>query len=268
MFAVELRKLLVRPRTWVTVTLLLALPTAVAVLVKVTGRVPRPGTGPALLAESFSNGTLFPAAALGIVLPFLLPIATAVVAGDAIAGEASAGTLRYLLVRPVSRTRLLLAKVSALAVFVLVAVLAVAGFSYLVGVWLFGTRPVASISGGEPLTAEETAVRLVAAVLYIGWSMLSLASITLFLSTLTDSALSAALGGLAVLIGSSTLFALDAAGAVKPYVPTRYWLAFLDFFRDPVFWREIRRGVALQAVYVVVFLGLAWANFTTKDVTS
>jgi ABC-2 type transport system permease protein len=28
------------------------------------------------------------------------------------------------------------------------------------------------------------------------------------------------------------------------------------------------RGVGLQAIYVAVFLAAAWANFTTKDVTS
>ena len=60
-----------------------------------------------------TDGTLFPLAALAIVLPLFLPIAVAVAAGDAIAGEAQQGTLRYLLVRPVGRTRLLVAKLVA-----------------------------------------------------------------------------------------------------------------------------------------------------------
>ena len=55
--------------------------------------------------------------------------------------------------------------------------------------------------------------------------------------------------------------------ALHPYLPTRYWLAFVDLFRDPILWRDLVRGVVLQAVYVVVLLGAAWANFTTKDVT-
>ena len=33
-------------------------------------------------------------------------------------------------------------------------------------------------------------------------------------------------------------------------------------------WRDIVRGIGLQAVYVLVFLGAAWANFMTKDVKS
>ena len=42
----------------------------------------------------------------------------------------------------------------------------------------------------------------------------------------------------------------------------------LDFFRQPIFWRDIQRGFAIQAVYVVVFLAAAWANFATRDITT
>lgn len=90
----------------------------------------------------------------------------------------------------------------------------------------------------------------------------------LFLSTLTDSPLAATLGALAFLIASSLLLTLDAADAIAPYLPTRYWLAFVDLFRDPVPTRDLVRGVGLQGVYVVVLLGASWANFTTKDITS
>jgi ABC-2 type transport system permease protein len=69
-------------------------------------------------------------------------------------------------------------------------------------------------------------------------------------------------------VASTLLLTLDAADVLRPYLPTRYWLAFVDLFRDPILWRGIQRGVALQAVYLVVFLGAAWASFATKDVTS
>ena len=69
-----------------------------------------------------------------------------------------------------------------------------------------------------------------------------------------------------VLTGFSRLV-LDAADSIAPYLPTRYWLAFVDLFRDPILWRDVVRGVLLQVVYVVVFLGAGWANFMTKDVT-
>jgi ABC-2 type transport system permease protein len=105
-------------------------------------------------------------------------------------------------------------------------------------------------------------------VVYVTLSMLGVAAMALMLSTMTDSAVGAALGALAFLIASSLLLTLDAAASLQPYLPTRYWLSFVDLFRDPILWRDIDRGVLLQGVYVLAFLGAAWANFTTKDITS
>ena len=281
MIGVELAKLARRPRSWVAIALLCGLPILVAIFVAVTKIAPPPGQGPALLSAVLSNGSLFPAAALAIVLPIFLPISVAVVAGDAIAGEASAGMLRYLLARPVGRTRLLVAKLIALIAYVLFAVVAVAVTSYIVGIILFGDKPIALSSGsitsqgvianslsGTPLTPADIILRTVGAVAFIAVSMLGVGAIALFLSTLTDSSLAAALGAMAALIASATLVALNAAASISPYLPTEYWLAWLDFFRQPILWRDIDRGFAIQAVYVVVFLGAAWANFASKDVTS
>ena len=106
--------------------MLVALPTLVAILLAVTDLGPRPGTGPPFLSAVLSDGTLFPLAALGVVLPLFLPIAVAVLGGDAIAGETQTGTLRYLLVRPVGRTHLLVAKLLTVVAFVVLAVLVVA----------------------------------------------------------------------------------------------------------------------------------------------
>ncbi len=271
MIRIELLKLFRRPRTWLTIALLDALPTLVAVLLAITHIGPRPGQGPAFLSAVLANGSLFAVAALGIVLPLFLPVAVAVVAGDSIAGEAQGGTLRYLLIRPVGRTRLLAAKLVAVFVFVCVSVVVVAGTGFLVGRALLGNQSlgvaVTSVSGSA-LTPGQLAVRTLIAVGYVAFSMLGVAAVALFLSTLTDSALSASLGALAILIASSLLLTIDASHALQPYLPTRYWLSFIDLFRNPILWRNVVRGVALQGVYVVVLLGAAWANFTTKDITS
>ena len=76
------------------------------------------------------------------------------------------------------------------------------------------------------------------------------------------------MGALTVLVSSSVLETLDAAAVIKPYLPTHYWLSWIDFFRDPIFWHGIVRGLLLQAGYLVVFFAASWANFATKDVTS
>ena len=269
MIAVELRKLFRRPRTWVTIGLLNALPVLVAVLLALTDLAPRPGEGPVFLSAVLTNGTLYPLAALAIVLPLFLPIAVALIAGDSIAGEAQAGTLRYLLARPAGRTRLLVAKLVSVFAFVAVTVVVVAVIGYLVGQVLFDVQPLGGTSlSGTTLTPSQIGGRTVLAIGYVTVSMLGVAAFALFFSTLTDSPLAAMLGALGILVASSLLFTLDAASSFAPYLPTRYWLAFVDFFREPVQWRDIVRGIALQAVYVVVLLGAAWANFSTKDISS
>jgi ABC-2 type transport system permease protein len=270
MIAVELIKMMRRPRTWLIIGMLLALPTLVAVLLAVTELGPRPGTGPPFLSAVLSDGTLFPLAALGVVLPLFLPIAVAVLGGDAIAGESQTGTLRYLLVRPVSRTHLLLAKLTTVVAFVLLAVLVVAAVSYVEGRLLLGEAPAGggtvSLSGST-LSQDELGWRMALALGYVVVSMLGVAAVALFLSTLTTSSIGAALGTVGVLIASTVLLGLDAATALHPYLPTRYWLAFVDLFRDPILWRDVQRGLLVQLSYLLVFTLAAWASFSTKDIT-
>jgi ABC-2 type transport system permease protein len=287
---VELLRLIRRPRTWMILVLLCALPVTVAVFIAVTDLVPAPGQGPAFLSAVLSDGSLYPAAGLAIVLPVFLPVSVAVLSGDGVAGESGTGMLRYLLVRPVSRTRLLVAKLIGTMSFVLAAVVLVAITSYITGVLAFGSggvKPVSATSSGAvssavtgtsigtastslsgtPLPVGQLILRVGYGIGYISVSMLGVAAIALFLSTCTDSALGAALGTLAALVTSEVLATLDAAGAVRPYLPTNYWLAWIDLFRQPILWYNVQRGLAIQAVYALVFLGAAWANFSTKDVT-
>ena len=299
MITVELFKLVRRLRTWMSIGLICALPLVVAIFIAVTHLEPPPGSGSAFLSAVLNEGQLYPAAALALVLPVFLPVAVAVVAGESVAGEASAGTLRYLLARPVGRTRLLVAKLASVTAFTALAVVAVTVTSYATGVLILGPSRAAAVGtspggitgsiapgaggaptaglqpgaavtslSGAPLTTLELAERVLGAMAFITVSMLGVAAIAIFLSTLTDSALGAALGALAVLVASEVLVTLNAASAVQPYLPTRYWLAWIDFVRQPIFWRDIQHGFEIQAVYVVVFLGAAWANFATKDITA
>ncbi len=305
MIAVELAKLARRPRTWISLVLTCALPFMVAVFITITHLTPPPGQGSAFLSAVLQDGALYPAAALALVLPVFLPVSTAVMAGDSIAGEAATGTLRYLLVRPVGRTRLLVAKLIAVIAYVLLLVVGVTVTAYATGVFLLGPSQAAAVVpapgapgpggpavpggagiagqaptaglapggavtslSGTPLSLLQLAERIGGAIAFITVSMLGVAAIALFLSTITDSALGSALGALAALVASEILVTLNAATVVQPYLPTRYWLAWIDFFRQPIFWRDIQRGFGIQAVYVVVFLGAAWANFSTKDITA
>ncbi|MCF7547792.1 ABC transporter permease [Pseudonocardia sp. WMMC193] len=276
MILVELRLMLRKRRVWLCWLLLCALPTLVAVLLATTRLAPPPGRGGAFLSAVVSNGQIFPAAALALVVPVFLPITVAIVAGDTVAGESSAGTLRYLLVRPVGRLRLLVAKLVSVAVFVLLAVLFVTVVSYVVGVVAFGFGPDASLGGGGAipslsgvaLSPADVVFRTATTVGYLALCMLALGAVGLLFSTLTDSPLAAALGVLALVVASAAVQPLDAAAAIEPFLPTAHWLAWIDLFRDPIVWADVREGALVQLGYVVVAFGAAWANFSTKDVTT
>lgn len=282
MIGVELALMLRRRRVWTCWALLCGLPALVAVLVSATGLVPPPGRGAAFLSAVTTNGQIYPAAALALVLPVFLPITVAVVAGDTVAGEAATGMLRYLLVRPVGRLRMLFAKLVSVAVFVLLAVVSVTVTSYVVGIAAFGfggattSGGTAAVTGfgavpslsGAVIEPVDLLTRTLLTVGYLALCMLTLGALGIFFSTLTDSPLAAALGVLAVVVTSASLQPLEAAGAVEHLLPTTHWLAWVDLFRDPILHAAVRDGALVQLGWIAVAFGAAWANLATKDVTS
>lgn len=285
MILVELALLLRRTRVWLCWLLLCALPALVAVVVSATGILPPPGQGPAFLSAVATNGQILPAFALALVLPILLPITVAVVAGDTVAGEAAAGTLRYLLIRPVGRLRLLVAKLVSVAFFVVTAVTLVVLTSYAVGIAVFGTGTTTATGGltlppvdagpgsvaslsGTVIEPVDLATRTGLTVAYLALCMLTLGALGIFFSTLTDSPLAAALAVLAVVVTSASLQALDASAAFVDFLPTAHWLAWIDLYRDPVLYDAARTGAWVQAGWVAVAVGAAWANLATKDIAS
>jgi ABC-2 type transport system permease protein len=243
---------------------LAAVPVLLAVAVYFSGG-PSSGRGPTFVDQVSRNGVFAALAGLTVALPFFLPLTVAVVAGDAISGEASLGTLRYVLVRPSGRTRLLAIKGATVAAFCLAAAAVVAAAGLLAGVILFPVGRLVTLSG-TTVSLGEGMLRTFAAAGVVGVSLMGLASIGLFISTLTDAPVGAmaATAGLAVLSG--VLDSLPQTHALHPWLLTHYWLAFGDVLRTPVHWNAIVKDLVLQAGYVAVFASAAWARFTTKDV--
>ena len=99
LLASELKVLFRRRRTWAMLLALAAIAVLIAVAVRLSSRVPA-GRGPAFLDRITQNGLFVAVTAMLVSVPLFLPLTIGVVAGDTIAGEASLGTLRYLLVAP------------------------------------------------------------------------------------------------------------------------------------------------------------------------
>jgi ABC-2 type transport system permease protein len=225
------------------------------------------GGGPAFISQITNNGLFLVFTALAATLPFFLPMAIGVIAGDAIAGEAGSGTLRYLLVAPAGRTRLLLVKYATTIAFCLVATLVVAVFAFVVGALLFPLGDLTTISGTRISFAEGLGRALLIA-LVVAASLIGVAALGLFISALTNSGIAAMATTVGLLITVQILDQIPQLHVLQPYFFSHYWLSFADLMRDPVYWDDLIRNLGVQALYAAVFGSAAWARFTTKDITA
>ncbi|MFI7018197.1 ABC transporter permease [Streptomyces sp. NPDC050164] len=262
-------------RRWRTLALLAVLagvPVLVGIAIKIEtsdGSSPGGGGGggPAFISQITNNGLFLVFTALAATLPFFLPMAIGVVAGDAIAGEGHAGTLRYLLVAPAGRGRLLLTKYATVVIFCLTATLVVAVSALTVGALLFPLGDLTTISGTRISFAEGLGRALLIA-LVVAASLIGVAALGLFVSTLTGSGIAAMATTVGLLITVQILDQIPQLHALQPYFFSHYWLSFADLMREPVYWDDLAKNLGLQALYAAVFGSAAWARFTTKDITA
>lgn len=261
----ELRLITGRRRNQAGILVLASVPILVAVALKVSE--PRPGRGPDFLSAATSNGVFVALTALSIEIALFLPLAVATLSGDAIAGEANTGTLRYLLTVPVGRTRLLVVKYVALVVGAGIGVLVVAGTGVVVGGALFGLGPTTLLSGSQ-IGIGEALARLALGAAYLTIGLAGLAAIGLFISTLTEQPIAVMIATTVVSTAMWILTGIPQLTWLQPWLLVTYWPAFADAFRDPVFYDQMRQGVLVAVGYVVVFGSLAWARFGQKDITS
>ncbi|MFE3181537.1 ABC transporter permease [Streptomyces violascens] len=273
LFRSELVTVLRRWRTLALLGVLAAVPVLIGIAVKIQtgdgggGRGGGGGDGPAFVTQITNNGLFLVFAALAATLPVFLPMAVGVVAGDAVAGEAGSGTLRYLLVAPAGRTRLLLAKYASVLAFCLIATLAVAASALAVGALLFPLGDVTTISGTQ-ISFADGLLRAVAVAGVVAASLSGIAALGLFVSTLTNSGIAAMATTVGLLITVQILGQIPQLSAIAPYLFPHYWLSFADVLREPVYWDQLVKNFELQALYVAVFGSAAWARFTTKDITA
>lgn len=262
----EIAVLFRRRRTWALLLALAAIPVLIAVAVRVSSAVP-PGRGPAFLDRITQNGLFVAFTAMLVSVPLFLPLTVGVVAGDTIAGEASLGTLRYLLVAPTGRVRLLLAKYAGALAFCVAAPVTVALAGAAIGAALFPVGPVTLLSG-DVIQPPEAALRLLLIAAYLAVSLAGLSAIGLFLSTLTVVPVGAMAATVVLSVVSQVLDQLPQLEWLHPWLFSHYWLGFGDLLRQPVLWDSFAGNALLQAGYVAVFGALAYGRFVTKDVLS
>jgi ABC-2 type transport system permease protein len=264
MFRVEIAKAWHRPRTWVFAAGLSALAVLPVILLR---GLNASGQGALFFSEVRHSGLFAALAAVALIQPFFLPLGTSLLSGESIAGEASNGTLRYLLVRPVTRSRMVLEKFAAVIAQVGLAVLLVIVVGIVAGAIGFGLGPMPTLSGAT-LGVGSGLVRILAAGAYVLLGVTGLAAVGVLISTLTDAGLGAAAATLSLAIASQIMDNLSSLRAIHAFLPTHGWLAYADLFRSPVEWSEMERGALVYVAYVLVFLTAALFTFGRRDVHS
>ncbi|MEY2849711.1 MAG: hypothetical protein RI885_2378 [Actinomycetota bacterium] len=265
--ASEISVLFRRRRTWAMLGALALVPVMIAAAIRLSSSEVSPGRGPAFLDSITQNGLFVALTALTVCIPLFLPLTIGVVAGDTIAGEANLGTLRYLLVTPVARLRLLVVKYLGAALFCLAATVVIVLAGVAIGAALFPIGPVTLLSG-DTVDVGGFAVRCLLLALYVTVSLLGFSAIGLFISTLTTVPVGAMAATIVLSAVAQILDALPQLEAVHPLLFTHYWLDFGDLLRQPIAWGSFGDNLVLQAAYVAVFGALAYGRLSTKDILS
>ncbi|MER6121802.1 ABC transporter permease [Streptomyces sp. NPDC001795] len=249
MLRVELTTQLLRIRTLVVLACLAAVPVMAGFsFASKAGHQNGRQTG--LFGASPYSALNHAMASMAFIEPLLLPIMVALPAAAIASSDREWGILRYLYVAPVSRTRLLTAKLGALAVLTTVATLCVLTAGLLAGLAIFGWHPF-HIIGAPNLTGAETATRVLSATGYCLLCMLSIAAIAFALGLLLPRGIEALGTAVVFVIAASIFNGSHTLHAVQAILPMHYWQNWTQLF-DPAGTAHLGTGVAVQIATIIL----------------
>jgi ABC-2 type transport system permease protein len=217
-----------------------------------------------LATHGAANFTLF---TVYISTGFLLVVVVALFAGDTVASEASWSSLRYLLVAPVPRGRLLRQKLLVALGSGAIAIVLLPVVAYVAGGVAFGWAPPESPLGNT-LSNGEALVRLALIIGYLCLVLLVVAALAFLIGVCTDAPLGAVGGSVLIIIVSNILDAVSALGGLRHFLPTHYQYSWLDAISPTIVWGGMVRGAIFSLLYSAILLAFAWYRFGRKDITS
>jgi ABC-2 type transport system permease protein len=206
--------------------------------------------------------------ALTIHIPFLITL----VAGDLLAGEATAGTYRILLTRPISRMQIVTSKFLSGLIYTSSLILFLAFMSLAVGLIIFGSGELI-VSGDQSIIIFEKSDILWRFFLAYGFAILSMTvvcSLAMFFSSLVENAIGPIVATMAVIIIFIILSAFDVEilRDIRPYLFTTYILDWREFFDDPLDLAEITKSVLVLGGHIIIFFTATSFIFNKKDILS
>ena len=200
-----------------------------------------------------------------INIPFLIVL----VAGDLLAGEATAGTYRILLTRPVSRFQVVLSKFLTSLIYSYMLIFWLAILSFVVGIILFGTGELIVLQNGLIIFAKDDIIwRFILAYLMAGLSMCTVAALAFFFSSLVENAIGPIVTAMAIIIVFAIISAIpiDFFQTIKPYLFTNYFFSWRLFFDDSLNYVEIIKSLSVLLGHILILFGITAYIFEKKDI--
>jgi ABC-2 type transport system permease protein len=261
----ELRMVLRRPRTLVGLGLLALVPIVAGIGIAIAAGSPSDGPiGDGLAALVEGNGLLLPIFGLTMSMTMLLPLTGAMLAADALAGEAANGTLRGLLIAPVGRARLLAVKTFGVAATSLLAVLMMAVTGTVAGMLLLGGDGMLT-SSGTTLSFGDGLARVLLTVVLVTVQVWALAAVALAVSAWTEHPLIVVVVSLGIVIVSGVLSVIPALDWLTPALITTSWEGIVEVIKDPLPTSTLLTGVLRAGCYIVIGYSIALSRMLTRD---
>lgn len=269
----ELVKQFRRPRTWVAIAFVIAVPIIITIALKtnppdLTSRGGGDGDGPRFFALAPFSGLIVPLASLRVMSNFFLVVIFCMFMGDAIAAESGWGNLRFLLTRPIARGKLLAAKFTVAALLAALVTMLVSVAGLVAGGIAFGFKGVDVPIAGVHQSAGALVMHMLIATLLAVWGLAGIAAFAFMLSTMTDNAAGAIFGAVGFYVVTSILGAIDSIGPMRYGFPTFYGGAWSDYVLFGRFTDDMWRDLLIQIPYLIVLVGIAVWWFHRKDITN
>ena len=271
----ELLKTFLKKRTYLGFAVVLIIVPVYVIAMKLEGgRFLRMGTQSLQLDFIFTGNPFngwFVAHTLMNSLWVQIPILISFVAGDQLAGEATGGTYRLILIRPVSRTRIFLAKYITTVLYTILFVFFLGFLSAGLALALLGSGDLFVLGQGILVLPEsEVLSRFILSYCFAAWGMITVASVAFFFSSFVENAIGpiVATMGVVIVFTLITVLPVELFSSIRNYLFTYYMSMWQKAFADPIPWDEIRTGVAYLGGNSLVAVVAAWAIFTRKDILS
>ena len=261
----ELRKLRAQKRTYIGLAAAVAIPLIFILALAVDNS----GGGPEELPFSAfvrETGFAIPLVCLAFGAFWLLPLLTALVAGDIVANEDHNGTLKTILTRSVERWHVFAGKVLAALTYTGAVLVVYVSVGLVVGGLVWGFDPLTTLSGTR-IDAGRALVLTAAGTLAYALPLGAIAAIGVLLSTVTRNSAAAVVGTLMVSIFMQIIAAISALDALDPYLLSTQFNAWQGVLREPVDWDPILRSAWVCGLYALPSLGWALTSFLRRDVT-